>query len=151
MGNLRQYRELMDEGGLSALGAENPKRHDFAFDFLGHKRPVMDEQMVSGMTPGMPSAPGKQYGIYSRVASEEAAARGVDPRNFQEVGWAGFRGKEGQPMIGVVNDTIERNHRLTGMPRNEILRGIIRGNIPIYGLGAGVMAPGVIETSPIDQ
>ena len=40
-------------------------------------------------------------------------------------------------MISVVNDAIERTHRLTGMPREEIVRrGIIRKEIPIYGLTA---------------
>ena len=35
-----------------------------------------------------------------------------------------------------VNDAIERTRRLTGMPRDEIVRrGLVRGEIPIYGLG----------------
>lgn len=34
---------------------------------------------------------------------------------------------------------IERTHRLTGMPKEEIVRrGIVRGEIPIYGLGGVV-------------
>ena len=44
----------------------------------------------------------------------------------------------GQPMISDLNESIERTHRLTGMPRDEILRGYIRGKIPMYGLLGGV-------------
>ena len=71
---------------------------------------------------------------------------------FQDVGWAGLkknkeeaRGKtfeyEG-PMINHINRSIETTHRLTGMPRAEIVRrGLIRKEIPMYGLG-GLSAMG---------
>jgi hypothetical protein len=46
------------------------------------------------------------------------------------------------PMIEHVNASIERTHRLTGMPREEIVRrGLIRGEIPMYG-AAGVIGAG---------
>jgi hypothetical protein len=42
-------------------------------------------------------------------------------------------------MISHINDAIERTHRLTGMSREEILRrGIIRKEIPIYGITAPI-------------
>ena len=46
-------------------------------------------------------------------------------------------------MIQHVNDMIERTHRLTGMPREEIVRrGLIRKEIPMYGIGgAAAMGP----------
>jgi hypothetical protein len=41
-------------------------------------------------------------------------------------------------MINHVNDAIERTHRLTGMPRDEIVeRGVVKHEIPLYA-GAGV-------------
>jgi hypothetical protein len=48
-------------------------------------------------------------------------------------------------MIDVVNESIERTHRLTGMPREEIVRrGIVNSEIPMYGLlgavGLGAVA-----------
>jgi hypothetical protein len=136
--NLEAFQKLQDQGGLSALGLDNPKRHDFAFSILGQRRmPVMDEQMVKGMTPTYPSGPKDKYGMYSRVATEEAGKLGVDPRTLQEVAWHGFKDMEGKPLISFVNDAIERTHRLTGMPRDEILRrGIIRNEIPVYTTGA---------------
>lgn len=142
MGNINMHEKVFDQGGYAGLGAENPKRHNFARDFLGETVPTMDEQMVSGMTPGVGVPPDNTYGIYHRVLAEEAAKAGVDPRRFQEVAWAGFKHlktpgyTQGQPMIGVVNDAIERTHRLTGMPREEILRrAVIRNEIPLYAAG----------------
>ena len=31
---------------------------------------------------------------------------------------------------------IERTHSITGEPKEEILKGFIRGNKPMYGIGA---------------
>ena len=52
---------------------------------------------------------------------------------------------QGKPMIEHVNNAIERTHRITGMPREEIVRrGLARSEIPLYALGAGLLAPGVM-------
>jgi hypothetical protein len=41
--------------------------------------------------------------------------------------------KPGKPMITVVNEANERTHRLTGMPREEIVRRAWgKGDIPLY-------------------
>jgi hypothetical protein len=92
---------------------------------------------------GINTAPKGQYGLYEQVLADEAAKAGVSPREYQEVGWAGFKNLKdpkytsGKPMIEHVNDAIERTHRLTGMPRDEIMRqGLIYGKIPLYALGA---------------
>jgi hypothetical protein len=43
------------------------------------------------------------------------------------------------------NDVIERTHRLTGMPRDEIVRrGLVRKEIPIYGV-TGVIGGAVLD------
>ena len=151
-GNMAMHQKVFDAGGFPALGAENPKRHNFAQDFTGNTNAAtMDEQMVSGMTPGVNVPPAGTYGLYQRVLNEEAAKAGVPPRQFQEVGWAGFKNAKtpdynrGQPFIGTINDSIERTRRLTGMPRDEILRrGVIRSEIPMYGVvgaaGMGALA-----------
>ena len=150
--NMDQYMKVMGAGGFEALGAANPKRHNFAQNFMGNRNvATMDEQMTSGMTPGVMMPPPGKYGLYEGVLHEEAAKAGVPPANYQDVGWAGFKqdkepGFAGQPMISVVNDAIERTHRLTGMPKKEIVqRGLVRGEIPIYGGGAAaVVAPGAM-------
>jgi hypothetical protein len=97
--------------------------------------------MVSGMVPGVTVPPANTYGLYTGVGREEAAKIGVSPQNFQDVAWAGFKNMkkpnytQGQPMIDVINESIERTHRLTGMPKDEIVRrGVIGGQIPMYGL-----------------
>jgi hypothetical protein len=45
-------------------------------------------------------------------------------------------------MISRVNDAIERTHRLTGMPRDEVVRrGLISKEIPMHGI-AGALTMG---------
>jgi hypothetical protein len=135
--------KIAAEGGFQALGAANPKRHNFAGDFMGHRTPgTMDEQMTMLMQgKGQPD----YYGVNERISAQEAAKAGVDPRKFQETVWHGFKGVPGKPMIGQINDAIERTHRLTGMPRSEIVYRAwgSKGDIPIYSIpalmGAGAM------------
>src|SRR6202051_55703 len=60
--------------------------------------------------------------------SDIASATYVNGRS-KAASWAGFKGENGQPMIQAVNDSVERTHRLTGMPRSEIVRrGIVKGD-----------------------
>jgi hypothetical protein len=141
-GNMAMHKRFFDEGGFPALGAENPKRHNFAQNFMGNRGvATMDEQMTAGMTPGKAIPPPGTYGLYERVLGEEAKRAGVPPANFQDVAWAGFKGEPGKPMISHVNDMIERTHRLTGMPRKEIVRrGLVRGETPLYGAGGATAA-----------
>ena len=141
-GNMRQHQALMDAGGFDTLGnlGANPKRHDFAFDFLGHREAVIDDQMMNGMIPGLGMPPKGKYGLVQGIVDEEAArAKADDPRMFQEVGWHGFKQEktpdfvEGTPMIGEVNQAIERTKRLTGKSPDEVLeRGIIKSQMPVY-------------------
>jgi hypothetical protein len=141
-GNIEQHQKIFDEGGFPSLGATNPKRHNFAQNFTGNPNvATMDEQMTSGMTPGVMMPPKGRYGIYEQVLAEEAAKAKADPRRFQEVAWAGFKNmktpsyESGVPMMQTVNESIERTHRLTGLPKEEIVRrGLVRGEIPMYGL-----------------
>jgi hypothetical protein len=151
--NIEQHKRVFDEGGFQALGADNAKRHDFAWDFMGGDAPVIDEQMTKGMTPtyGQVSnkgvAPHKgTYGLYSQVVRDEAANMGKAADDVQGLGWFGFKGAEGKPMISWVNDAIERTHRLTGVSRDDIVRlGIIRSKMPIYGLAGGLALPGLLD------
>jgi hypothetical protein len=142
-GNIAMHQKIFDQGGFEALGASNPKRYDFATAFLGNPNAMtMDEQMVSGMTPGIKVPPANTYGLYTGVGREEAAAAGLPPQNFQDVAWAGFKNLKdpegytsGKPFIQDVNESIERTRRLTGMSPEEIVRrGAIGSSIPMYGL-----------------
>lgn len=150
--NIRDYNAMRQGGGYDYLSADQPKMHNFARSFIGDlDRAVMDEQMAGGMLshadPKFVDRARKQgFGLLERPVHEEAAAAGVKPGNYQDVAWAGFKNESGGPMIGVVNDAIERTHRLTGMPRDEIVRrGLIRKEIPIYGLGGAVAAPSLLD------
>jgi hypothetical protein len=153
-GNIAQAQKYIDAGMKGFDPAVNPKRYDFSSAFAGNPNAMtIDEQMYGALRPtttkasvGLP----EWYGPATRVAREEAAKAGVEPRSFQDVAWAGLKkGKtEGAgsvfdyegPMINHINRSIETTHRLTGMPREEIVRrGLIRKEIPMYGLGAATM------------
>lgn len=80
--------------------------------------------------------------------AERAAHAGVDPRYYQEVAWAGAKdaktkgGYKASPMIQNVNEAIERTHRITGLPKDEVVRrGLVRAEIPLYGLAGAAAAP----------
>jgi hypothetical protein len=155
-GNLEQAQKYIDAGMKGFDPAQNPKRYDFSGAFAGNKNAAtIDEQMYGALRPpttkesvGIP----EWYGPATRVAREEAAKAGVDARGFQDVAWAGLKkgktegGPKGKPfeyegpMINHLNRSIETTHRLTGMPREEIVRrGLIRKEIPMYGIPAAVM------------
>tara|TARA_R100000329_G_scaffold126669_1_gene105309 strand:- start:423 stop:1781 length:1359 start_codon:yes stop_codon:yes gene_type:complete len=155
-GNMAMYDKVINQGkGLSA--ATTPKRFNFSANFLGDRsRATIDEQMTRGMTaagPVLNAPPDGAYGIMEAIVGEEAAKRGVQPANFQDVSWAGFKDYEGKPMITEVNEMIERTARLTGKSPDEVLRGFITGNMPMYGLlgatTAGMIAGGNDEEADL--
>ena len=120
---------------------DNPKRYDFEHDFLGHKNPVMDKQMSQLIRPDL-EQPG-DYAEFGKVIVELAKKYGVDPRYFQEVAWGGAKnlktrkndrdpnilwnsrdyggGFKPNPMMNVINETIERTSRLTGRSPADVL------------------------------
>jgi len=149
-GNMEMFDKVFNQGGFAGLGAGNPKRHNFSQNFTGNQAvPTMDEQMTSGMTPGINMPPKGQYGLYQAVLADEAARLGVTPQEYQAIAWSGFKNQKdpkytrGKPFIETVNESIERTSRLTGMAPEEVLkRGVIRGEIPLYAL-MGMVGTGV--------
>lgn len=151
-GNIAQAQKYVDEGKAAFDPAVNPKRYDFSSAYLGNKNAAtIDEQMMQAIDPGV-NIP-QWYGPATRTAREEAAKAGVDPRGFQDVGWAGLKKlKTGDkfdyegPMINHINRSIEITHRLTGMPREEIVRrGLVLKQIPMYGLAGAVGAAPLMD------
>ena len=144
-GNMAMYDKVLNqEAGLTTAG--QPKRFNFSANFLGDRsRATIDEQMSQGMA-GINAPPQGAYGVMEGIVADEAAKRGIQPANFQDVAWAGFKNYEGKPMITEVNEMIERTSRLTGKTPEEVLRGFIRGNMPMYGIlgatTAGMLAGG---------
>jgi hypothetical protein len=86
--------------------------------------------------PKMMSPPPNAYGIYQQALAREAEKAGVQPANFQDIAWAGAKDYPGKPMMQEINEMIARTHAITGEPQEEILKGFIRGNKPMYGIGA---------------
>jgi len=151
MSNVDDYMRMRNAGGYMGLGENQPKMHNFARSFVGDlDRAVMDDQMAKGMLGHMDAvdptfaqnARKGAFGLVERPLHAEAAAAGVRPGAYQDVAWAGFKNTPGKPMISHINDAIERTHRLTGMPKDEIVRrGIIRNEIPVYGFSAPMPTP----------
>jgi hypothetical protein len=150
MSNVEDYMRMREAGGYAGFGADQPKMHNFARSFIGDlDRAVMDDQMAKGMVghaadPNFADRARKQaFGLLEAPLHAEAAAAGVRPGAYQDVAWAGFKNEPGKPMISHINDAIERTHRLTGMPRDEIVRrGLIRNEIPLYGFSAPIPSMG---------
>jgi len=153
--NLKNYALYRQGGGYQALGRDQPKMHNFVRSFLGDlSRAVIDDQMASGMLAHAPKsvqagARDVAYGLLEEPVHRAALRRGLQPGNLQDVSWAGFKRASEGPMVQVINDAIERTHRLTGMPRDEIVRrGLMRKEIPIYTPPALPMPYGL---APSDQ
>jgi hypothetical protein len=133
-GNMEQARRLADAGEIPVT---NPKRHNFSANFLGHRDvSTLDEQMSQLWDPKMMSPPPNAYGIYQKALADEAKKAGVQPANFQDIAWAGAKDYPGKPMMQEINEMISRTSKITGEPPEEVLKGFIRGNKPMYGIGA---------------
>jgi hypothetical protein len=166
--NMQQYRKMIMEGG--GITPANPKRYDYANSFLGHNSgfrkggigdnggppleddlgfdsgPPIDEQRFRLMDPSRSAPPPGTYGHYKGAVVDRAGAHGVSPTYYGDMVYAGAReNHQTKPMIVHVNEMIERVHRITGMPKLEVLRGLIRGNIPMFGL-AGIPAAKQLST-----
>jgi hypothetical protein len=133
-GNMEQAKKLADVGEIPVT---NPKRHNFSANFLGHRDvSTLDEQMSQLWDPKMMSPPPNAYGIYQAALAKEAEKAGVQPANFQDIAWAGAKDYPGKPMMQEINEMLGRTHLITGEPQEEILKGFIRGDKPMYGIGA---------------
>jgi len=138
-GNMEQAKRLQD---LGLIPVTNPKRHNFSANFLGYRdRSTLDEQMSQLWDPKMMAPPPNAYGIYEQALAKEAKRAGVEPANFQDIAWAGAKNYPGKPMIREMNEMLARTNMITGEPQEEILKGFMRGQKPMYGIagaGAGV-------------
>lgn len=147
--NMDQYRKMILEG--QGIGHDNPKRYNFAYNFLGEPRgATLDEQMSNIFDPKMNMPPTGTYGHYEGALHDLARKYGVDPRYFQEVAWAGGKDLKAieknkprykaQPMIQNVNEAIERTSRITGLPHRDVVeRGLVRAEMPLYQDGGAVI------------
>lgn len=152
-GNMAMFEKMI---GVDAPGtgvtAANPKRYDFSSAFGGYSdRPVIDEQMMKAIDPTSDGSPSSNaYGI-ARQAVEDAASRAsLTPIGGQEVGWAGIKRVPGKPMIANINEAIYRTSRLTGLSPQQVLEGMARGTVPVYGMG-GMATAGLLSMSPEEQ
>lgn len=148
-GNMDQARKYHM---LDKIPVDNPKRHNFASNFMGYRdRPTIDEQMMSLFDPKKAAPEAGTYGVYEAQLNKLAQQAGVNPVNFQDVAWAGAKGYSGKPMMQEINEMIYRTSRITGQSPEEVLKGYIRGNKPMYGIGALGGLSAVEETGGVNN
>ena len=148
-GNMDQARKYHM---LDKIPVDNPKRHNFASNFMGYRdRPTIDEQMMKLFDPSKGSPEAGTYGVYEAQLNKLAEQVGVNPVNFQDVAWAGAKGYQGKPMMQEINEMIYRTSRITGESPEEVLKGYIRGNKPMYGIGALGGLSAVQETGGVNN
>ena len=137
-GNMEQANKVAEQGGISHVS--NPKRYNFSANFLGNRdRSTLDEQMSQLWDPKMMAPPSNAYGIYEKALANLAKEYNVQPANFQDIAWAGAKDYPGKPMMQEINEMLARTSKITGQPQEEVLKGFIRGDRPMYsitGLGA---------------
>lgn len=146
MGNIDMHRKLMNAGEIAP--SSNPKRHNFARNFLGDKGPAtIDEQMSNLFDSKMNQPPGPSYGTYEASIADMAQKAGVNPRDYQDVAWAGAKKLKNEskgnkypgskPMIQIVNEAIERTSRVTGQTPDEVVKdALINSNSALYSSGS---------------
>ena len=138
--NVKQAQKLRNQGGLIDPKT-NPKRFNFSTNFLGAgDRATMDEQMSRIAFGGNVPVPGT-YGLSEKPVHKLADKFGTEPREAQGVMWHGGTGKIGKPMIQFVNEAIERTSRITGLSPKDVVKGMVKGSIPIFGLTAAASMP----------
>ncbi len=134
-GNMDLYHQSVTLGeGVDP--SQTPKRHNFAANFEGHTSPMtIDTRMMGAFDPSKKHAapPDMSYGT-----TESAAKRIAD--KYQDTGsdaqakmWVGLGDEPTKPMIQIVNEAIERTHRITGKPKEDIVRdSLLKGTHPLY-------------------
>ena len=131
-GNMKMYDKVLVQGN-PMTAKDQPKRFNFASDFLGDtSRATIDEQMMSGILPGVNAPIAGSYGVAENVVQQLAKQFGVPAANAQDVMWAGLKNVPGKPMIQHVNESIERTARITGQTPEEVLDAMIRNRSPMY-------------------
>ena len=99
-GNIAQARKYIDEGQVGFDGRQS-KALRFLQRVPGQQERGDDGRADDGAlrpvgakaSEGLPT----WYGPATRVAREEAQKAGVDPRGFQDVGWAGLKSGRSKP------------------------------------------------------
>lgn len=139
----RKGNQTLDEQMMTIF--EDPAEQRFKDAYAAYakdkKKPLsFDDWFVSNEKGAREKAPpGDSYGVLEAIANDVAREMGVNPMNFQDVAWRGAKGGKGHPMIEEVNRMLHRTSRVTGLPQDKVLKGFIRGNMPMYGMGAGAV------------
>lgn len=147
-GNMAQYEKMINQGaGITA--SANPKRFNFAANFMGYQDPATMDEVMSGLIlPGLKEPPGPSYGVAEKVVLDEAKKLKRPGSRLQDRAWIGDKmlrtpGYKPGPMIQVPNEAIARTARLLGMDPDEVFARMVRDSIPTYAGGGLVKKYGL--------
>lgn len=136
-------QNVVNAGGWPVL--QNPKPASFAQNLAGNQMPVTVDThnaRLWGMTnaQGVPiDKPAKtEYGFMERLQQEQAAKLGMTPAQYQASAWIGGGEDTGlksgaAPFVKHVEERIDLTAKKLGLPREEVLRRFIRGELPLLG------------------
>lgn len=139
--NSQSVQRFLETG---EFGSRSPKQHEYYYGMLGEPNVrIIDSRASGAILPGM-----RAPAYYAPAAEVMSAAQkeigAPDARTFVDAVWHG-RGKPGHddgPLINTLNGVVERTHRLTGIPREQVFKeGWLLKKLPLYGVGAAMFAP----------
>lgn len=140
-------RNVVEGGGWPVL--QNPKPASFAQNLAGNQMPVTVDThnaRLWGMTDtkGRPvDKPAKtEYGFIEQLQQQEAAKLGMTPAQYQASAWIGGGEQTGlrssaDPFLKVFESRIEKTAEQQGLPKAEVLKRFIRGDMPLLGVAGG--------------
>jgi hypothetical protein len=149
--HMRGSGDVVD-GGLDPLA--NPKVARFAENLKGNWEPLtvdIHNLRALGYTDkgGKPlDAPkNEHYGFLQRLQQERAREMGIKPAQYQEAAWFGAGdvtnlGSPPDPFLKVFEDKVASTADKVGLPKEEVLRRFIKGELSLYRDGGYVTHEG---------
>lgn len=146
--HMRGSEDVVDRGGLDPN--ENPKVARFAENLKGNWSPLtvdIHNLRALGYTDkgGKPlDAPKKEhYGFLEGIQQERALKKGITPAQYQEAAWFGAGditnlGSPPDPFLKVLEDRLAITAEKDGLSKEDVLRRMIRGEIPLLNQGGYV-------------
>lgn len=151
----RNAHKVRRAGGWDPFVLENPKPVSFAQNLKGNQRPVTSD-VHNARILGMKNAQGREvhapakneYAFVERLQQGEASKLGLTPAQYQSSAWIGGAEETGQrsgidPFLRLFERRLTTTSKRLGIPKREVLRRMIRGELPLYGV-AGILGLGAL-------
>jgi hypothetical protein len=135
-------RTIQDLGKLDSK--QNPKIESYRNNLLGNLRPLTAD-IHNSRAMGLVDAQGrpldtpsrKDYAFLERPQQERAEKMGLMPAEYQEGAWVGAGDitnlrSPPDPFLKVFEDRVALTADKMGLPKEQVLRRMVRGEIPLH-------------------